>query len=94
MNEIAKRAGVGMILQEIRFLSDSVKGACEVLGGPLYVQRGKLLALVARRWRRMCFAKMQQHDLGATPSIIGEVVAAHPAWCLMKTQIGGTVYWM
>src|ERR1700692_4063741 len=50
LNEIAKRAGVGMTLREQAIpVHDSVKGACEVLGlDPLYVaNEGKLLAIVA-----------------------------------------------
>ena len=50
MNEIAKRAGVGMVLRENAIpVRDSVKGACEVLGlDPLYVaNEGKLLAVIA-----------------------------------------------
>ena len=50
LNEIAKRAGVGMVLREQSIpVRESVKGACEVLGlDPLYVaNEGKLLAIVA-----------------------------------------------
>src|ERR1700723_2504845 len=50
LNEIAKRAGVGMMVREQSIpVRESVKGACEVLGlDPLYVaNEGKLLAIVA-----------------------------------------------
>jgi hydrogenase expression/formation protein HypE len=50
LNEIAKRAGVGMLLREQTIpVRESVKGACEVLGlDPLYVaNEGKLIAIVA-----------------------------------------------
>src|SRR5271154_5570403 len=50
LNEIAKHANVGMVLDERTIpVRESVKGACEVLGlDPLYVaNEGKLLALVA-----------------------------------------------
>src|SRR6202167_4509661 len=50
LHEIAKRAGVGMLLREQAIpVRESVKGACEVLGlDPLYVaNEGKLIAVVA-----------------------------------------------
>jgi hydrogenase expression/formation protein HypE len=93
LNEIAKRAGVGMVLREDSIpVRDSVKGACEVLGlDPLYVaNEGKLLAVVAPEMAQAVLHQMQQHELGRDAVIVGEVVAAHPGMVLMKTQIGGT----
>src|ERR1035441_9138194 len=52
LNEIAKRAGVGMLLHQPSIpVRESVKGACEVLGlDPLYVaNEGKLLRSEERR---------------------------------------------
>ncbi len=93
LNEIAKRAGVGMLLREQSIpVRDSVKGACEVLGlDPLYVaNEGKLLAIVAPEMAQAVLGQMRQHELGRDAAIIGEVVAEHPGMVLMKTQIGGT----
>jgi hydrogenase expression/formation protein HypE len=93
LNEIAKRAGVGMVLREDSIpVRDSVKGACEVLGlDPLYVaNEGKLLAVIAPEMAQAVLHQMQQHELGHDAVIIGEVVADHPGMVLMKTQIGGT----
>jgi hydrogenase expression/formation protein HypE len=93
LNEIAKRAGVGMVLREPSIpVRDTVKGACEVLGlDPLYVaNEGKLLAVVAPDMVQAVLGQMQQHPLGRDAAIIGEVVAEHPGMVLMKTQIGGT----
>jgi hydrogenase expression/formation protein HypE len=93
LNEIAKRAGVGMLLREESIpVRDSVKGACEVLGlDPLYVaNEGKLLAVIAPEMAQSVLHQVQQHELGRDAVIIGEVVAAHPGMVLMKTQIGGT----
>src|SRR5260370_9508741 len=93
LNEIAKRAGVGMVLREYSIpVRDSVKGACEVLGlDPLYVaNEGKLLAVVAPEMAQPVLHQMQQHELGRDAVIVGEVVAGHPGMVLMKTQIGGT----
>jgi hydrogenase expression/formation protein HypE len=93
LNEIAKRAGVGMILQERSIpVRESVRGACEVLGlDPLYVaNEGKLIAIVAPEMTQAVLAQMRQHELGRDAAIIGEVVGEHPGMVLMKTQIGGT----
>jgi hydrogenase expression/formation protein HypE len=93
LNEIAKRAGVGMNLQEKSIpVRDSVKGACEVLGlDPLYVaNEGKLLAIVAPEMAEAVLERMHRHELGRFAVIIGEVVRDHPGMVLMKTEIGGT----
>jgi hydrogenase expression/formation protein HypE len=93
LNEIAKRAGVGMLLREQAIpVRESVKGACELLGlDPLYVaNEGKLLAIVAAEMAPAVLRQMRQHPLGIDAAVIGEVVADHPGMVLMKTQIGGT----
>jgi len=93
LNEIAKRAGVGMMLRERAIpVRESVKGACEVLGlDPLYVaNEGKLLAIVRPEMANAVLGQMREHRLGRDAAIIGEVVAEHPGMVLMKTEIGGT----
>jgi hydrogenase expression/formation protein HypE len=93
LNEIAKRAGVGMLLREQAIpVRESVKGACEVLGlDPLYVaNEGKLVAIVASEMADAVLARMHGHELGRDAVMIGEVVAEHPGMVLMKTEIGGT----
>ena len=93
LNEIAKRAGVGMLLQETSIpVRESVKGACEVLGlDPLYVaNEGKLLAIVAPEMADHVLQQMRRHHLGRNSVIIGEVVPDHPGMVLMTTEIGGT----
>jgi hydrogenase expression/formation protein HypE len=93
LNEIAKRANVGMVLDERTIpVRESVKGACEVLGlDPLYVaNEGKLLAVVVPEMADAVLQQMQQHHLGHDAVIIGEVVETHPGMVLMKTEIGGT----
>ncbi len=93
LNEIAKRAGVGMTLREQSIaVRESVKGACEVLGlDPLYVaNEGKLLAIVMPGMAEAVLQQMRKHELGREAAIIGEVVADHPGMVLMKTEIGGT----
>ena len=93
LNEIAKRAGVGMLLRERSIpVRESVKGACEVLGlDPLYVaNEGKLLAVVRPEMAEAVLHQMRAHPLGQDAAIIGEVVTDHPGMVLMKTEIGGT----
>jgi hydrogenase expression/formation protein HypE len=93
LNEIAKRAQLGMLLWEQSIpVHESVKGACELLGlDPLYVaNEGKLLAVVAPEMAPAVLRQMKQHPLGADAAVIGEVVANHTGMVLMKTQIGGT----
>jgi hydrogenase expression/formation protein HypE len=93
LNEIAKQANVGMLLQESSVpIRETVKGACELLGlDPLYVaNEGKLLAVVASEMGEAVLERMREHPLGRDAAIIGEVVAAHPGMVLMKTGVGGT----
>jgi hydrogenase expression/formation protein HypE len=93
LNEIARRAQVGMVLQEHSIpVRESVKGACEVLGiDPLYVaNEGKLIAIVSPEMADSVLRQMRQHKLGRDAGIIGEVVANHSGLVLMKTEIGGT----
>lgn len=93
LNEIAKHANVGMLLDERTVpVRESVKGACEVLGlDPLYVaNEGKLLALVVPEMADAVLAQMRQHRLGQDAVIIGEVVETHRGMVLMRTEIGGT----
>jgi hydrogenase expression/formation protein HypE len=93
LNEISKRAGVGMLLREQSIpVRETVKGACEVLGlDPLYVaNEGKLLAIVAPAMVSSVLDQMRRHELGRDAALIGEVVAEHPGMVLMKTEIGGT----
>jgi hydrogenase expression/formation protein HypE len=93
LNEIAKRANVGMVLDERAIpVRESVKGACEVLGlDPLYVaNEGKLLAMVTPQMASAVLEQMRQHRLGQDAAIVGEVVEAHRGMVLMKTEIGGT----
>jgi hydrogenase expression/formation protein HypE len=93
LNEIAKRANVGMMLDQRSIpVGESVRGACEVLGlDPLYVaNEGKLLAFVVPEMAEAVLERMRQHPLGRAAAIIGEVVDTHAGMVLMKTEIGGT----
>jgi hydrogenase expression/formation protein HypE len=93
LTEIAQGAGAGMLLEEAAIpIGQAVQGACEILGlDPLYVaNEGKLLAIVAAEDAERILAAMRAHPLGREAAIIGEVVAEHPGFVLMKTRVGGT----
>lgn len=93
LNEIAKRANVGISIVEGAIpVHDSVSGACEVLGvDPLYVaNEGKLVAVMAPHVAENVLRQMREHTLGRDAAVIGEIVAEHPGMVLMKTEIGGT----
>jgi hydrogenase expression/formation protein HypE len=93
LNEIALRAGVGMMLREEEIpVRDTVRGGCEMLGlDPLYVaNEGKLLAVVAAELAPKILQRMQSHPLGRDSRMIGQVLEAPQGMVLMKTTIGGT----
>ena len=94
LNEIAKHANVGMLLDERAIpVRESVKGACEMLGlDPLYVaNEGKLLAMVAPEMADAVLEQMRAASAWArTQPSSAKSSTAHPGMVLMKTEIGGT----
>jgi hydrogenase expression/formation protein HypE len=93
LNEIARAANVGMLLEDRRIpVRAEVSAACELLGmDPLYVaNEGKLLAIVPHQHAEAILDTMGKHPLGADAAIIGRVVAEHPGIVVSKTGIGGT----
>jgi hydrogenase expression/formation protein HypE len=93
LNELAKAARVGMVLEESAIpLREEVKGACELLGlDPLYVaNEGKFLAFVSPEVAEEVLKAMRPHPLGVETRIIGEVVADHPGIVRLHTCIGGS----
>ncbi|HEY1771297.1 MAG TPA: hydrogenase expression/formation protein HypE [Chthoniobacterales bacterium] len=92
VSEIAQSANVGVLLDESAIpISEEVKGACEILGlDPLYVaNEGKLIAIVPRGDAENVLAAMRGHSLGKDAAIIGEIVAEHRGFVVMKTRVGG-----
>ena len=91
-NEIAAKAGVGILLDERSLpIREEVRGACEILGfDPLYVaNEGKCLAIVARDRSEEALAAMRARPEGRAAAIVGEVVADHPGRVLLRSRIGG-----
>lgn len=92
LNELAKQAGVSMLLEEEKLpLLPSVKGACEMLGlEPLYLaNEGKALAIVAPEVAEEVLRKMQAHPLGRFAARIGRVQEGKPGLILLETPLGG-----
>ena len=92
LNEMAKRGGVGILLNEDALpIPPEVEGACEILGlDPLYVaNEGNFLAVVAEGQGEHALETVRQHPLGARAALIGRVVGEHAGVVVMRTKIGG-----
>ena len=93
LNEMAKSAGVGIVIEESQIpVREDVRGACEILGlDPLYVaNEGKFIAFVDETSAEDVFNIMRQHTLGEEAKIIGEVTSAHPGVVRLRTVLGGS----
>jgi hydrogenase expression/formation protein HypE len=92
-NEIARSAGVGMLIEEAEVpVREEVRGACEILGlDPLYVaNEGVFLAFVAPEAVESALETLRRHPLGRMSRLIGEVAADHPGVVRLRTRYGGT----
>jgi len=92
LNEIAKSAGVGVLIQERAIpLGDEVRGACEILGfDPLYVaNEGKFIAIVAPEAAGEVLRVLRADPLGQRAAVIGEVVTEHPGRVFLRSNVGG-----
>ncbi len=93
LNEMVDRKDFGIAVQE-EFIpaSDSVRGACELLGfDPLYIaNEGKVVVVVTEEDAPQVVDEMRRHPLGVNAHIIGEVVSQPPGRVYVKTLAGGT----
>ena len=92
LNEMAKRGGVGILLDEEALpIPADVEGVCEILGlDPLYVaNEGNFLAVVAEGQGMRAVETMRRHALGGRAALIGRVAGEHPGVVIMGTRIGG-----
>ena len=92
LNEIARSAGVGVLIQERAIpLGDEVRGACEILGfDPLYVaNEGKFIAIVSPDAADDVLRVLRADPLGERAAVIGEVVDGHPGRVLLRSNVGG-----
>jgi hydrogenase expression/formation protein HypE len=93
LNEIARAAQVGIVLEERKLpVPSEVRAACEILGmDPLYVaNEGKLLAIVPAHTAEALLETMHAHPLGRQATIIGRVTDEHRGMVVARTGIGGT----
>lgn len=91
LNEIARKAGKGIIIDEGKIKIDGqVKAACEILGlDPLYIaNEGKLICFVHPEDSQKLLMEMKKHPHGENSEIIGEVVDNYPRRVILKTIIG------
>lgn len=92
LNEIADRAGVGMLLREPDIpVRPAVAAACELLGlDPLHVaNEGKLVAVVPADRAEAALAAMRGHPLGRSAARIGDVTKDPRRYVQMETGFGG-----
>jgi hydrogenase expression/formation protein HypE len=93
LNEIAHRAGVGVIVdEECVPIRQAVRGACEILGlDPLHIaNEGKLIAIVPADEADAALDAMREHPLGTASARIGAVAAEPAKMVLLRTAIGGS----
>jgi hydrogenase expression/formation protein HypE len=93
LNEIAKAAGVGVVVSEDAIpVRTEVRGAAELLGiDPLYVAcEGRLVAVVDGDQSGDALAALRAHPLGADAAVIGQVTADQAGLVTLKTAFGGT----
>lgn len=93
LNEFVEGSGVGLRIYEDRLpVSDSVRGACELLGfDPIYVaNEGKLVAITSKDSTEIVLACMKKNDYGKQAEVIGEVVTEPKGIVSLVTRIGGT----
>jgi hydrogenase expression/formation protein HypE len=93
LNEIAKSANVGVLVNENDIpVRAQVRGASELLGiDPMYVAcEGRLVAITARESADRALQALRAHPLGGEAAIIGHVTADPPGIVQLKTAFGGT----
>ncbi|WP_370318473.1 hydrogenase expression/formation protein HypE [Oricola sp.] len=93
LNEIARTANVGMMLDEAMIpMKPDVAAACELLGlDPLYVaNEGKLVCLCDAGDADVLLEVMRAHPLGGNAARIGTVIDDDVNLIQMKTGFGGT----
>lgn len=92
LNELARQAGVGMLLLEEKIpIQPGVEGACGMLGlDPLYLaNEGKVLVIVAPEAVEEVLKRMKEHPYGKGAAIIGQVTEKEPGFVLLETPLGG-----
>jgi len=92
LNEIARRSGVGVVLEETAIpVREPVRGLAELLGlDPLYVaNEGVLIAVVAPEDAARVTTSMRARPEGRDAQIIGRVVEDPSRLVVLETRVGG-----
>jgi hydrogenase expression/formation protein HypE len=92
LNELARAAGLGMMVRESSVpVSPVVAGASELLGiDPLYVaNEGKFVAVLAAECAEAALAALRACAGCARAALIGEVKADPPGLVLVESSFGG-----
>jgi hydrogenase expression/formation protein HypE len=92
LNELARAAGVAMLVDEARVpVAPAVAGACEILGiDPMYVaNEGKLVAVVGPEASADAVAALRRVPGCGDAAEIGEVRTDPPGMVLVDTAFGG-----
>lgn len=93
LNELARAAGVAVVLEEEAVpVRPAVRGASELLGiDPLYVAcEGRLVAVVDPAGADAALAAMRAHPLGEQAAVIGTLAPDPEGLVLLRTGFGGT----
>jgi hydrogenase expression/formation protein HypE len=93
LNEIAKAADVGVLIEERAIPVDrTVAAACEILGmDPMYVaNEGKVVVFVPAADADRVLEAMRAHPEGVNAAVIGEVTDTHRGMVAARTALGAT----
>lgn len=93
LNEIAKKRGVGIEINESSIaVEENVRGACELLGlDPFYVaNEGRCVLFVSENDSAEILARIKNHSLGKYASRIGTVQAKESGRVIVKNDFGTT----
>jgi hydrogenase expression/formation protein HypE len=92
-NELARSAGVGVVLDEEALpVLPVVRGACDLLGiDPLYVaNEGMFAAVVPADECDVALAALRAHPLGGHAAVVGEIAPEPVGIVALRTSFGGT----
>ncbi|AEH60782.1 hydrogenase expression/formation protein HypE [Methanosalsum zhilinae DSM 4017] len=95
LNEMAKKSGNGIIIEENAIpVRSSVFSACEMLGiDPLEVaNEGKVIIGVKSNYTEQILSVLKKHEYGINSAVIGKVTGDHKGKVLLKTKIGSLRY--
>ncbi|MDD4331452.1 MAG: hydrogenase expression/formation protein HypE [Methanosarcinaceae archaeon] len=95
LNEMAEKAGVGILLEEADIpFKPAVSAACEMLGlDPLEVaNEGKAIIGVKAGFEEKVLEILRKHPYGKDAAVIGKVTMENKGEVLLKTGLGGMRY--